>query len=116
MNVAKTIVQLLKAGLNLSKLELVGFSLGAQIAGYVARNINSNSSHQYIVPRVVGLEPAKLSKDNLKKGDASFVMTMHTETVLGEGTSIGDVNFVVNGGIIQPMCGGIVGFGKIFIA
>lgn len=98
------IIPLLDAGLTLSTLEFVGYSLGAQIAGSVARFVTAYSSSHYKVPRVVGLEPAILSPVNLKSGDASFVMTMHTGNFFSENSVVGDVAFWVNGANCQPMC------------
>lgn len=95
-------MKLLDAGLNLSKLELVGFSIGAQIAGFAARIVKSSS--RYIVPRVVGLEPAKFAPINLSSADADFVVTIHTGNVFGESSVVGHANFWVNSGVEQPMC------------
>lgn len=102
--VSQSIIQLLDDGLTLSTLELVGFSLGAQIGGYVARNINSSSSNLYTVPRVVGLDPARFSMLKLSPIDATFVMTVHTGNIFGDPDVRGDVAFYVNGGVEQPMC------------
>lgn len=99
------VLQLLDAGLASSKLELVGFSLGGEITGAVARFVNLKSSGRYKVPRIVALEPSILTKLTLQSGDASFVMTIHTERVFSNRTIVGDVAFWVNGGRRQPMCG-----------
>lgn len=89
------------AGLTPANLEFVGFSLGAQVAGSVARFVTVYSSSRYKVARIVGLEPAILSPVNLKSGDASFVMTMHTGNFLSEDSVVGDVAFWVNGATIS---------------
>lgn len=98
-------LQLLDSGLDSSRLELIGFSLGGQLTGSVARFVNLKSSGRYKVPRIVALEPSILTTLPLQSGDASFVMTMHTERVFSNRSINGDVAFWVNGGISQPMCG-----------
>lgn len=40
----------------------------------------------------------------LTKGDAEYVEVIHTDGDLGIGTDIGDADFFVNGGVIQPGC------------
>lgn len=102
--IAESVIALFNAGLNVTKFEIVGFSIGAQYSGYVARKIKSKSSGSYVVPRVVGFEPGKLSPVNLSPSDAAFVMTIHTGNIFSEPNVLGHVNFFPNGGLSQPMC------------
>jgi hypothetical protein len=90
--------------LNLERFVVVGFSIGAQVAGYVGRKIKSKSLSNKILPRIVGLEPGIASPENLSSSDAAFVMTVHTGNVFGEMNVIGHVGFFPNGGQTQPMC------------
>ena len=93
------------------KFHLVGFSLGAQIAGLVGRKIIKNSDGKFKIPRITGLDPGKMapfigsSIANLNADDASFVDIIHGETkYFGTADAVGHANFWVNGGILQPMC------------
>ncbi|CAG9801922.1 unnamed protein product [Chironomus riparius] len=93
------------------KFHLVGFSLGAQIAGVVGRKVIKNSDGRFKIPRITGLDPGKLmplfgiSIANLNYDDANFVDIIHAETkYFGTAEAIGHANFWVNGGISQPMC------------
>lgn len=108
-NVGISIVQLLDTGLNITKLEFVGFSLGAQMAGSAARYIKFYSLDHFVVPRIIGLEPAILCDPNLEAGDAAQVVTVHTGNIFSEPTVKGDVAFWVNGGVQQPMCTSVAG-------
>ncbi|XP_046639785.1 lipase member H-like isoform X2 [Daphnia pulicaria] len=101
---------LIKQGLNVSQLHIIGFSLGAHIAGKAGFRVNVP------VPRITGLDPAfpGFSIDNtdgrLDVTDAQFVDIIHTnsDSLLNGGlsftTSIGHVDFWPNGGIVQPGC------------
>jgi Lipase len=96
--------------LNLQTFEVVGFSIGAQFGGYIGRKVKSKSAGNFTLPRIVGLEPGKLSPVNLGPSDAAFVMTMHTGNFASEPNVIGHVAFWPNGGIDQPMCKKIMFF------
>jgi pimeloyl-ACP methyl ester carboxylesterase len=95
---------------NYTQVDLVGFSLGAQIAGETAKQVTAKSSDGYKVDSIVGLDPGKLSfvtggLSDLKSGDAKFVAVAHCETNdFGSSTASGDVRFWVNGGKNQPGC------------
>lgn len=102
--IADSVLALFNAGLNLQTFDVVGFSIGAQFAGYICRKVNSKSKSKYTFPRIIGLEPAKLSPVNLKTSDATFVMTIHTGNFLSEPNVTGHVAFFPNGGEAQPMC------------
>jgi predicted alpha/beta-fold hydrolase len=93
----------LNAGLDAKKFELVGFSLGGQLSGYIGRKVKSLSGN-FVVPRIIALEPAILSPINLNKNDATFVVTIHTENQFSNPLIVGHVAFWPNGGVRQPVC------------
>ncbi|XP_039948852.1 phospholipase A1-like [Bactrocera tryoni] len=94
-------------GLNLDTLEVIGHSLGAQISGYVGKNVGAGKIHA-----IVGLDPAlplfSYSKPNkrLNSEDAHYVETIQTcGGKLGFLKPIGKSSFYPNGGKDQPGCG-----------
>ncbi|XP_060516296.1 endothelial lipase-like [Cylas formicarius] len=98
----------LKAELHksLSRVTIVGHSLGAHIAGNVGAATNG------LIDNIVGLDPAgplfsERNTDNrLDPTDAKFVQVIHTnDGRLGFGINMGDVDFYPNGGRSQPGCG-----------
>lgn len=99
-----TIVERLQ--FKLRQFHIIGFSLGAQVAGQVSNYVKSGR-----LTRITGLDPAKplfiLAPDDhrLSKADAMFVDVIHTD-VLQRGIlqPIGHADFYVNGGIEQPGC------------
>lgn len=102
--IAINFLPLFKSGLNVQTFTVVGFSIGAQVAGYFGRKLKSKSSGSIVLPKIIGLEPGIASPENLGPSDAAFVMTIHTGNVLGELDVIGHVGFYPNGGQKQPMC------------
>ncbi|XP_043653383.1 location of vulva defective 1 [Drosophila teissieri] len=94
-------------GMRLDTLEIVGFSLGAHVAGYTAKQVASGK-----VGKVVGLDPAsplisysKTAK-RLSSDDALYVESIQTNgAVLGFSQPIGKAAFYMNGGKSQPGCG-----------
>ncbi|XP_062592184.1 inactive pancreatic lipase-related protein 1-like [Saccostrea cucullata] len=118
--VGATIGNMLKAlwdttGIQLSRVHLIGQSLGAHIMGYAGdwtrSKINIGS-----VGRITGLDPAGLHfqgfdiKVKLDVSDASFVDVIHTDAAsfsdlgLGISSPNGHVDFYPNGGKRQPGC------------
>lgn len=104
-SVATSIIPLMDAGLPSSKLELLGYSLGAEISGYVGRFLKSLSKKRYYTSRIVGLEPAIKAPVPLNWNDSPFVVTVHTGNKISMVSAVGHVNFWVNGGVTQPGCG-----------
>ncbi|BFZ16454.1 hypothetical protein BsWGS_19493 [Bradybaena similaris] len=90
-----------------SSFHVIGFSLGAHLAGYVGKWLPG-------VGRVTGLDPARPGFDyaapeaRLHSTDAIVVDVIHTDTAPAEGIGIfepmGTVDFYPNGGVNQPGC------------
>ncbi|XP_041360272.1 inactive pancreatic lipase-related protein 1-like [Gigantopelta aegis] len=107
--VAKLLETLIDIGASPASLHLIGHSLGAHIAGYVAEQIPG-------VGRITGLDPAGPSFEGrptsarLDSTDAIFVDVIHTDAEplarlgLGIKMASGHVDFYVNGGVNQPGC------------
>ncbi|KAH8395885.1 hypothetical protein KR215_009336, partial [Drosophila sulfurigaster] len=94
-------------GMSLDTLEIVGFSLGAHVAGHAAKQVTTGT-----VQKVVGLDPAMplMSYDKpakrLSSNDAYYVETIQTNGgTLGYTRPIGRAVFYPNGGKSQPGCG-----------
>lgn len=100
---------LLSLGSDLQKFHIIGFSLGAHVAGKAGSIISG------VVPRITGLDPAypgfslENTDERLDTTDAEFVDIVHTNsaTLLHGGLSfpfsIGHVDYWPNGGIAQPV-------------
>ncbi|XP_054262541.1 lipase member I-like [Macrosteles quadrilineatus] len=87
-------------------IHIIGFSLGAQVANYLANTLGKNK-----LPRITGLDPAGpgftlMSKTRrLDPSDAKFVDVIHTNGGLqGDIQTCGHIDFYMNGGITQPGC------------
>lgn len=108
------LLQLFRAGYDVSKITFVSFSLGSKaIAPLTSRLIKMRSKNKFIVPRIVALDPGIVDDDQLylvggerlNENDAKFVMTIHTDChYWGTTDPHGHVNFWINGGCDQPMC------------
>ncbi|KAK0167248.1 hypothetical protein PV327_004673 [Microctonus hyperodae] len=92
--------------LSMPKIHIIGFSLGAQVAAFVAKNLAPQK-----VGRITGLDPAApffehtTSSERLDKSDAIFVDVIHTNSKIpGMKSPIGHVDFYPNQGIDQPGC------------
>ncbi|XP_077078272.1 lipoprotein lipase [Siphateles boraxobius] len=109
-DVAKFVNWLEELEYPLEKVHLLGYSLGAHVAG-VAGNLTNNK-----VNRITGLDPAGPSFENaeslrrLSPDDASFVDVLHTNTrgspdlSIGIQRPVGHVDIYPNGGTFQPGC------------
>ena len=93
----------------LEQFHVVGFSLGAHVAGMISLYLNSGK-----LKRITGLDPAKplfitASKSNrLDADDAEFVDVLHTNIIdRGLFQPVGHVDFYANGGIYQPGCNNV---------
>ncbi|XP_043089431.1 lipoprotein lipase-like isoform X2 [Puntigrus tetrazona] len=109
-DVAKFVNWLEELDFPLDKVHLLGYSLGAHVAG-VAGNLTNNK-----VNRITGLDPAGPSFENaeglrrLSPDDAVFVDVLHTNTrgspdlSIGIQRPVGHVDIYPNGGTFQPGC------------
>lgn len=91
-------------GASLDDFELIGFSLGAHVAGFAGNSLGGQ------VPVIVALEPAGPlydinSRNRLERSDAKFVEVIHLFTGWGMNEPIGHVDFYANSGWSQPGCG-----------
>lgn len=102
--VAEALEKLIDGGVNREKIYVVGHSLGAQVAGYIGRNVKSK------LPRITGLDPAGplfyILYPHLSSSDAKFVDIIHTDAgFYGLGLTTGSADFFPNfGHKIQPGC------------
>ncbi|VVC40273.1 Triacylglycerol lipase family,Lipase/vitellogenin,Alpha/Beta hydrolase fold [Cinara cedri] len=99
--------QILKNNPHIKYQHVIGFSLGAQIAGTIAKILNEKKIDK--LDRITGLDPALLRFENggsiLNADSATVVDIIHTNSgVSGQILPIGTVDFYANGGIRQPGC------------
>lgn len=102
-----------KYGLNLKKITLIGHSLGAHVAGIAGKILRELLGQTVAI--VIGLDPAKPRFDlsdhqqHIWRGDGDLVYIIHTG---GDGFGImeplGDVDVYPNGGKAQPGCSTVV--------
>ncbi|XP_022113679.2 lipase member H-B [Pieris rapae] len=105
--VAELINNLIEANITtLSDVHLVGFNLGAHVAGYAGRTLNGQ------VARITGLDPSRdqwgANSQRLSSRDALYVEVIHTDAFglfpRGIADAIGHVDIYPNGGDGQPGC------------
>ncbi|CAL1546631.1 unnamed protein product [Lymnaea stagnalis] len=99
--------ELVSMGSEPGLVHLIGFSLGAHVAGYAGGQVNG-------IGRITGLDPAGPSfegtppETRLDPTDAIFVDVIHTDGAPGIGMGtlepMGTVDFYPNGGMHQPAC------------
>uniref|UniRef100_A0A1A9WK45 Lipase domain-containing protein n=1 Tax=Glossina brevipalpis TaxID=37001 RepID=A0A1A9WK45_9MUSC len=100
---------LVMQGYPVQRMHLIGFSLGAEVAGFIGKQLQDWSIN---LKRITGLDPAlPLFDDNssnrrLTPADAYFVDVIHTDGgILGNPEAMGHVDFYPNGGhALQPGC------------
>lgn len=104
---AEVLAHLTEAGLDPSRLDLLGFSLGGQTVSYIAKNFRRITGRN--ISTIVALEPSGPcfrflpAEDRLTASDADFVQVLHTNIDgYGMAARMGHVDFYVNGGEFQP--------------
>lgn len=112
----------LKFGLTGNSYHLIGFSLGAHVAGFAGMEIRNSSSgmSRLWINRITGLDPASPlfegyeASDRLDPSDAQFVDVIHSngDGVLRGGFGslqpMGHVDFYPNGGRVQVGCNSVL--------
>ncbi len=94
--------------LDFNRIHVIGFSLGAHIAGFIGKNTNRQ------LHTIIGLDPAgplfsgKHPDEKIDANDAQYVECVHTNGgglfSLGIGAAICHADFFPNGGESQPGC------------
>lgn len=90
------------------RFHLIGYSIGAHIAGLVANYIDRDKGK---LGRITGLDPTIIfyqgtnRSHDLDPSDAHFIDVIHTGAgILGQRGPNGHVDYYVNGGTTQPGC------------
>ncbi|KAL7017373.1 hypothetical protein ACKWTF_010343 [Chironomus riparius] len=94
------------SAVDLNTVTIIGFSLGAHVAGFAGKNVQRGK-----VRAIIGLDPAgplfnsKDAEGRLDYSDASYVEVIHTNMgMTGMDKLIGHTDFIANGGTHQPGC------------
>lgn len=94
-------------------IHIIGFSLGAHVAGCSGYKFRRLSSYDVKVGKITGLDPSGPSfedidsRDRLSSDDAHFVECIHScISLLGYTNPVGDIDYYSDGGICnqQAMC------------
>lgn len=100
----------LKKGGVSGKIHCIGHSLGGQILGHVGEKFKELTGQK--ISRLTALDPAgpcfdsKKKEHNIRFGLADYVEIYHCNAgLLGSDKTYGDVDFFVNNGMYQPVCG-----------
>ncbi|XP_045774010.1 phospholipase A1 VesT1.02-like isoform X1 [Maniola jurtina] len=103
------LTDLIRRGVNASKITLIGHSLGAHIAGIAGKKVKERTGKS--IARITGLDPAGPCFSNIDTGarldasDAEYVDVIHTNGgMLGLKEPVGHKDFYPNNGMSQPGC------------
>uniref|UniRef100_A0A0A1XE33 Pancreatic lipase-related protein 2 n=1 Tax=Zeugodacus cucurbitae TaxID=28588 RepID=A0A0A1XE33_ZEUCU len=107
--IARFLRFLVANGYQTRHIHLIGFSLGAEVAGFVGKQL---LEWGVVLPRITGLDPAlplfepNSGNRHLTHTDARFVDIIHTDGgILGNPEAMGHADFYPNGGrALQPGC------------
>ncbi|GFG36664.1 hypothetical protein Cfor_11008 [Coptotermes formosanus] len=113
--VGKTLLSMVTMGTKPSDIHVTGFSLGAQVAGFIGETFKSSGLK---LGRITGLDPASFLFESwtlppsrrLDHTDADYVEVIHTDgsRIWSDGfgllSPVGHVDYFPNGGIDQPGC------------
>lgn len=89
---------------DLNILHLVGFDVGAHVAGVAGKNLNG------LVPRIIGVDPSRsgfnqlVTSNKLTNTDALIVEIYHSSDQFGFYAPYGDLDFYINNGRFQVGC------------
>lgn len=93
--------------LNFNTLHVIGYDLGAHIAGIAGKN-----TARARINRIVGLDPSRplfnenTSANRLSIGDAALVEVFHSNgDQLGIFAPLGNIDYYINNGKVQAECG-----------
>jgi hypothetical protein len=103
-DLANSLIFIIPFGFDIGKLDVVTTATGADFAGRLGRKIKEKTFGLFKLPRIVALEPRKISDEPLNTTDANFVMSIYTENFFRNVKNVGHVEFFVNGGVKQPKC------------
>ncbi|CAG9793066.1 unnamed protein product [Diatraea saccharalis] len=105
--IAEKLVEMTEEGLDPSKLELIGLSLGGHTISYIAKNYQQMTGRN--ISKLTGLDPSGPCfrhlppEDRLSASDADFVEVLHMNIDgYGMAARMGHVDYYVNGGEYQP--------------
>ncbi|KAK9881656.1 hypothetical protein WA026_017174 [Henosepilachna vigintioctopunctata] len=103
------VVSMIANGMSSKNIHIIGFSLGAHIAGSTGTQLRKVAGWK--LGRITGLDPAlpfyaTLNDEwKLDASDADFVDVVHTSAlVFGKFEPSGHIDFYMNGGFSQPFC------------
>ena len=116
VQIADFILNITKAGYPLANIELIGHSIGGQVAGYAGERIIEKTSRK--LSKITALDPAgplfelfKLNGRSLNRSHAVVVFAIHSDrNVLGNFGDVGTTDVYPNGGVgPQPGCPFLIG-------
>ncbi|XP_045761791.1 pancreatic triacylglycerol lipase-like [Maniola jurtina] len=105
----QVLADMVQYGQDPSLIHIIGYSLGAHIAGFAGKHFNVLTGK--LIGRISGLDPAGPCFSHvapalrLKHTDAMYVDVMHTDAgVFGIKAAVGHKDYYPNSGSMQPNC------------